>query len=81
MSFFGVPIAPPFRPFSKSAHHFVGTAHDWVAWTIIILAAGHALAALFHHFALHDDVLWRMLPGRRARQEEVQAPSPEQAAR
>ncbi|MBV8870203.1 MAG: cytochrome b/b6 domain-containing protein, partial [Acetobacteraceae bacterium] len=53
--------------------------HNWVGWTIIALAAGHAAAALFHHFALHDDVLWRMLPGRRARREEARAPSPERA--
>ncbi len=81
MSFFGLLIPPPFPPFSKPAHHLVGEAHNWIAWAIIILAAGHALAALFHQFVLHDDVLWRMLPGRRARQEEARAPSPEQAAR
>lgn len=62
MSFFGLAIPPPFAPFSKPAHELVGEAHEWVGWTIIILAAGHALAALFHHFFLRDDVLWRMLP-------------------
>jgi cytochrome b561 len=81
MSFFGLPIPPPFAPFSKPAHHLVGEAHDIVGWVIILAAAGHAAAALFHHFRLRDDVLWRMLPGRRARREEVRAPSPEQAAR
>ena len=60
--------------------HLVGEAHDIVGSTTIVVAAGHA-AALFHHFRLHDDVLWRMLPGRRARRAEVRAPSPEQAAR
>ncbi len=81
MSFFGLPIPPPFAPFSKPLHHTIGEAHNWIGWTIIILAAGHAAAALFHHFVLRDDVLWRMLPGRHARQEELQAPSPERAAR
>ncbi len=80
LSFFGLPIGPPFSPFSKSAHHWVGEFHNWTGWTIIVLAAGHAGAALYHHVALHDDVLWRMLPGHRARREEVQAPSPERAA-
>jgi cytochrome b561 len=76
MSFFGLLIPPPFAPFSKPAHHLVGEAHNWIGWTIVILAAGHALAALFHHFVLHDDVLWRMLPGRRARQGSIRAPAP-----
>lgn len=62
MSFFGLLIDPPFPPFSKAAHHLVGEAHDWLAWTIIILAIGHATAALYHHLVLHDDVLRRMLP-------------------
>jgi len=30
MSFFGLPIPPPFAPFSKSAHQLVGEAHNWV---------------------------------------------------
>jgi cytochrome b561 len=81
MSFFGLLIPPPFAPFSRQAHGFIQDAHEWIGWAIIILAAGHALAALFHHFVLRDDVLWRMLPGPRARREEMQAPSPERAAR
>jgi len=79
MSFFGLLISPPFAPFTKPAHRLVGSAHNWIAWAIIILAGGHALAALFHHFVLKDDVLWRMLPGRHARQEAARAPLPEQA--
>ena len=63
MSFIGLLIPSPFAPFSKAAHRLMGTAHDWIAWTIILLAAGHALAALFRQFVLHDGVLWRMLPG------------------
>jgi cytochrome b561 len=65
MSFFGLQIPPPFAPFSKSAHHFVGDLHNWTGWAIIILAAGHAGAALFHHFVLRDGVLRQMLPARR----------------
>jgi cytochrome b561 len=66
LSFIGLPIPSPFTPFSKPAHRLVGGAHDWIAWTIILLAAGHASAALFRHFVLRDEVLWRMLPGRRS---------------
>lgn len=81
MSFFGLLIPPPFPPFPKPAHALIGDAHDRIGWAIVILAAGHAAAALFHQFVLHDDVLWRMLPGRRARAREMRARSPEQAAR
>ena len=64
MSFFGLLIGPPFAPSSKSTHEVIGDCHNLLGWSIIFLALGHATAALFHHYALHDDVLWRMLPGR-----------------
>ncbi|HUN41571.1 MAG TPA: cytochrome b/b6 domain-containing protein [Acetobacteraceae bacterium] len=73
LSFFGLQIPPPFAPFSKPAHRLVGDLHAWNAWIIIILAAGHAGAALFHHYILRDDVLGRMLPGIRARRADIQA--------
>jgi cytochrome b561 len=50
----------------------VGTAHDvgatvakvhtWLGDTILWLAGFHALAGLYHHFALRDGVLVSMLP-------------------
>lgn len=39
--------------------------HAYGAWTLIALVAGHAAAALRHHFVHRDDVLRRMLPARR----------------
>ena len=36
--------------------------HAWGAWALAGLAAVHALAALFHHLVLRDDVLEAMLP-------------------
>jgi cytochrome b561 len=30
---------------------------------IVIIAFGHAMAALYHHYVLRDRVLRRMLPG------------------
>lgn len=44
--------------------HALGELHNNVAWALIILAAFHALAALFHHYFLRDNVLRRMLPVR-----------------
>lgn len=67
MSFFGLLIPPPFAPFSKEAHHQIGELHELNGWAIIILAAGHACAALYHHYVLRDSVLSRMLPSVRER--------------
>ncbi|MFC7397183.1 cytochrome b [Chelatococcus sp. GCM10030263] len=65
MTFFGLLIPPPFAPFSRPAHHLVGEAHNVLAWMIIVVATAHALAALFHHYVLRDDILQSMLPGRK----------------
>ncbi len=40
------------------------TVHWALAWTLVALAAIHALAALRHAFILRDDVMRRMLPRR-----------------
>jgi cytochrome b561 len=74
LSFFGLLIPSPFAPLSKSAQGLVHDAHNWIGWTIIILAAGHAGAALFHYFVMRDDVLWRMMPGLHVRRAEARAP-------
>jgi cytochrome b561 len=36
--------------------------HNYNAWAIVILAGGHAVAALVHHYVLRDGVLRRMAP-------------------
>jgi cytochrome b561 len=38
-------------------------AHEWLFWLLVLVAAGHAGAALVHHFVSRDEVLRRMLPG------------------
>ncbi|KAB2900744.1 MAG: cytochrome b [Dokdonella sp.] len=40
-------------------------SHQWLFVALVLVAAGHAAAALVHHFVNRDDVLRRMLPGRR----------------
>ena len=62
LSFFGLPIPSPFSEFSKAVHEAIGNLHDWLAWTIIIFAVGHAFAAMFHQFILRDGLLRRMMP-------------------
>lgn len=63
MSLFGLLIQPPFAELPKSIRHLLTGAHNWIGWAIIIIAFGHALAALYHHFVVRDNVLNRMLPG------------------
>jgi cytochrome b561 len=62
LSFFGLLIASPFGSVSKAVGGFVEEVHDVTAWTIIILAGAHALAALYHHYLLKDGILRRMMP-------------------
>ncbi|MBP9743610.1 MAG: cytochrome b/b6 domain-containing protein, partial [Burkholderiales bacterium] len=49
-------------PQTPSISHLIVQWHLWLANTIIILAVGHALIALMHHFILKDRLLLRMLP-------------------
>ena len=62
MNFFGLQIPGPFVGGGKQIAHQLEDIHNWVGWAIIVLAAGHAAAALYHHFVLKDRVLERMLP-------------------
>jgi len=52
----------PLRP-SAEAEAFWRNAHGALAYATLVLALGHAGAALRHHFFLRDGVLARMLPG------------------
>jgi cytochrome b561 len=65
LSFFGLVVIPgPYGPLDKASRHTLHDLHDKVGWAIVILAFAHAAAALYHHYALKDRVLRRMLPGR-----------------
>lgn len=63
VSFFGLfDIPGPFGPFDRPIRRDLKEIHNYVAWTIIIIAALHAAAALYHHYVVKDRVLQRMLP-------------------
>jgi cytochrome b561 len=63
VGFFGLfDIAGPYGQLARPTRHLLAQAHDYIGWTIVIIAFGHALAALYHHYGLHDRVLGRMLP-------------------
>ena len=60
--FFGIGIPDPIGTLERATRHLLREVHQKVGWTIIILALGHALAALYHHYFLKDRVLGQMLP-------------------
>lgn len=66
MAFFGTGIPPLIGEIAKPLRRDLREFHEWIGWTIIILALLHALAALYHHYVLKDRVLTRMLPRRAA---------------
>jgi cytochrome b561 len=64
VSFFGLFAIPgPFGALARPDRRLIHAAHEYVGWAIVIIAFGHALAALYHHYVLKDRVLMRMLPG------------------
>lgn len=46
---------------SEVAETFWMTTHIVLGWILLAIVAAHVLAALRHHFLLHDDVLKRMI--------------------
>ena len=59
---FGLPIPGPIGRLDRPIRHELREIHEWLGYSIVIVAFGHALAALYHHYALHDRVLGRMFP-------------------
>jgi cytochrome b561 len=63
VSFFGwFSIPGPFGAVDRPTRHLLHSIHEYIGWAIVIIAFGHALAALYHHYVLKDRVLKRMLP-------------------
>ncbi len=63
-SFFGLFSIPGLLQSNRTLSHNIETLHNLTAWALIIVAGGHAAAALYHRYVLKDGVLGRMLPGR-----------------
>lgn len=59
---FGLFEVPHIAAPSTDWKHIAHESHEWLFWTLIIIAAGHAAMALLHHFHNRDGVLKRMLP-------------------
>jgi len=64
---FGLFQVPPLGgpdPTQPGLKEIAAERHAFLFWMLILIAAGHAAIALFHHFHDRDDVLRRMLPSR-----------------
>jgi cytochrome b561 len=59
---FGLFTVPKLSPGNPGVKNTVEELHQWFGNAVLILAALHASAALFHRFVLKDNVLRRMLP-------------------
>ena len=62
VDFFGLGIPGPFGALARPSATSIRELHNYAAWAIIIVAFGHSLAALYHHYVVKDRVLVRMLP-------------------
>jgi cytochrome b561 len=65
-TFFRLFAVPALLPRNRELAHMLEDWHNWVGWAIVILALGHAVAALVHHYVLKDRVLERMWIRKRA---------------
>ncbi len=62
--FFGLFDVPQLTPLSRMLSQNATTVHVYGQYLIYALLIAHIGAALYHHIALKDDVLTRMLPRR-----------------
>lgn len=59
-SFFGLFTLPTLLGKNEPLHEALEAAHAVLSWSMILLVAGHAGAALWHHLVCRDSVLARM---------------------
>ena len=63
--FWGLFQVPPLGgpdPANPDLKHIAAERHELLFWILVAVAAGHALAALYHQFVAKDGVLARMWP-------------------
>lgn len=62
VSFFGFFDIPSPLAASRDLSSRLENIHGVIAWTMMTLVGGHAIAALWHHYVAKDNVLARMFP-------------------
>ena len=60
---FNLFTVPAFDPGNKALREQAGELHELLANSLLVLAALHGAAAVWHHLHLKDGVLRRMWPG------------------
>lgn len=65
-AFFFLPM-PDFISTDRALQEAAAEVHEALTITLLFVVIAHIAAALRHHLLLHDDVLRRMLTGRRSR--------------
>jgi cytochrome b561 len=71
VSFYGLFQWPDLVAPNKELFNVMHDIHEWLARLLVTVAIVHAAAALYHHFWIKDDVLRRMLPFARVREQAV----------
>lgn len=64
---FGLIQVPHLVAPNPAIKHLTHDIHEWLFWALAVTAAGHAAAALVHHYVNRDATLTRMLPGKHRR--------------
>ena len=62
LQWFGLFNLPALAQRDPGLRALSGEVHEWLFWTLALLAVAHAAAALHHHLFLRDATLARMLP-------------------
>lgn len=57
-------LLSPFET-DRTIARFFKEIHEIAAWVLFLLAGGHAVLALFHHYIRKDAILLRMLPAKK----------------
>ena len=62
LKWFGLFRVPAFAGRDHDLHELYEDVHEWLFWVLVLLALGHAVAAVYHHLFQRDATLARMLP-------------------
>lgn len=61
LSVFGMVHLPALLNSDDNLQDSAGRLHEWLAYAVMVLAAVHSAAALYHHFVIRDNTLRRMV--------------------